>query len=155
MSFDRSRLPEPQTYFEAAGLTLQGVGKWRSTACTFHGGRTSMRVNLESGAWVCMACGQKGGDVLAYEMATTGADFVDAAKTLGAWVDDGRPQLPSHKPAGLSPRAALEVVGIEAELICIAAGNVAHGVSLTPNDLARVLDAGARIVKITELYRHE
>lgn len=155
MGFNREMLPEPQGYFENTGMVLQGRGKWRSTACTFHGGTSSMRVNLETGAWVCMSCAVKGGDVLAYEMQVTGAEFVEACKALGAWIDDGRPQLPSHKPAGLSPRAALEVVGIEAELICIAAGNVAHGVSLTPNDLARVLDAGARIIKITESFHHE
>lgn len=154
MSFHRENLPEPQTYFENAGLVLQGRGKWRSTACTFHGGTSSMRVNLESGAWVCMSCAVKGGDLLAYEMQTTGADFVEACKALGAWIDDGRPQQPHHKPAGLSPRAALEVVAMEAELICIAAGNVAHGVSLTPADLARVLDAGNRIIKITENMHH-
>lgn len=151
MSFDRELLPEPQTYFENTGLTLQGVGKWRSTACQFHGGRTSMRVNLESGAWVCMSCGQKGGDVLAFEMATTRAEFVEAAKALGAWVHDGRKPARA-KPTPLSPRAALEVLGFEAELVAIAAGNIAHGVQLTTTDIARILDAGNRIIKITEAF---
>lgn len=151
MSFDRELLPDPKTYFESTGLTLQGVGKWRSTTCQFHGGTKAMRVNLESGAWVCMSCGQKGGDVLAYELAATGADFVDAAKALGAWVNDGREPAPA-KPAPLSPRAALEVLGFEAELVAIAAGNMAHGVQLTTNDTARVLEAGQRIIKITEAY---
>jgi len=152
MSFDRERLPDPQTYFEAAGLTLQGVGKWRSTACTFHGGTRSMRVNLESGAWVCMSCGQKGGDVLAFEMQSTGADFVEACKSIGAWVDDGRTPAPA-KPTPLPPRAALEALSFEAELVAIAAGNLAHGVQLTTNDTARILEAGNRIIKITEAYK--
>jgi hypothetical protein len=151
MSFDRERLPEPQTYFENAGLTLQGVGKWRSTACTFHGGTRSMRVNLESGAWVCMSCGQKGGDVLAYAMATTGAEFAEAAKALGAWVNDGREPAPA-KPAPLSPRAAIEALGFESELVAIAAGNIAHGVELTPADSARILKAASRIIKISEAF---
>jgi len=152
MSFDRERLPEPQAYFEAAGLTLQGVGKWRSTACTFHGGTRSMRVNLESGAWVCMSCGQKGGDVLAFEMQSTGADFVEACKSIGAWADDGRTPAPA-KPTPLPPRAALEALSFEAELVVIAAGNLAHGVQLTPTDTARILEAGKRIIKITEAYK--
>lgn len=111
-----------------------------------------MRVNLESGAWVCMSCGQKGGDVLAYELATTGADFVDAAKALGAWVDDGRSSAPAN-PAPLSPRSALEVLGFEAELVAIAAGNMARGVQLTTTDTARILEAGNRIIKISEAYK--
>jgi len=153
MSLHREMLPEPQAYFENSGLFLLGRGKWRSTACTFHGGTSSMRVNLESGAWVCMSCAAKGGDVLAYEMQTTGAEFVEACKALGAWVDDGRQQKPHHKPAGLSPRAALEVLGFEAELVAIAAGNIAHGVPLTATDTARLLLAGNRIMTINEAYR--
>lgn len=152
MSFDRERLPEPQTYFESAGLVLQGRGKWRSTACTFHGGTSSMRINLETGAWVCMSCGQKGGDVLAYEMASNGAEFVEACKALGAWIDDGRSPVPA-KPTLLPPRAALQALGFEAELVAIAAGNLAHGVELTPTDTARILEAGNRIIKITEAYK--
>lgn len=152
MSFDRERLPEPQTYFESAGLVLQGRGKWRSTSCTFHGGTSSMRINLETGAWVCMSCGQKGGDVLAYEMASAGAEFVEACKALGAWVDDGRSPAPA-KPTPLPPRAALQALGFEAELVAIAAGNLAHGVQLTTTDTARILEAGNRIIKITEAYK--
>jgi hypothetical protein len=152
MSFDRERLPEPQTYFESAGLVLQGRGKWRSTACTFHGGTSSMRINLETGAWVCMSCGQKGGDVLAYEMASNGAEFVEACKAIGAWVDDGRSPTPT-KPTPLSPRSALQALGFEAELVAIAAGNMAHGVQLTAKDTARLLLAGNRIITINEAYK--
>jgi hypothetical protein len=74
MSFDRQALPEPESYFQNTGLILQGRSKWRTTTCHFHGGRTTLRVNIESGAWVCMSCGERGGDVLAYEMQTNGAD---------------------------------------------------------------------------------
>ena len=65
MSFNRDALPEPIGYFEGMGLNLRGPGKWKTTRCEFHGGSDSMRVNTSSGAWVCMACGAKGGDVLA------------------------------------------------------------------------------------------
>lgn len=89
MSFDKSRLPDPQGYFEGLGLVLSRRGKWRSTSCEFHGGSDSMRVNLQSGSWVCMAgCGARGGDILAYEQAHSGTSFVDSAKALGAWVED-------------------------------------------------------------------
>ena len=96
MSFSRTLLPDPATYFEVRGQELSGSrgSKWKTTSCIFHGGSDSMRINTATGAWVCMACNEKGGDVLAYQMAATGAEFVDAAKAIGAWVDDGKPYTP-------------------------------------------------------------
>ena len=68
MTFIRENLPDPVTYFENEGLKLTGKSKWRTTACNFHGGSDSMRINTESGGFCCMNCGFKGGDVLAYHM---------------------------------------------------------------------------------------
>lgn len=152
MSFDRDRLPEPIGYFEGQALKLSKRGKWRTTECRFHGGSDSMRINTATGAWVCMSCGAKGGDVLAYEMATTGVDFVTAAKALGAWVDDGKPE-PRQKPAPLPPRAALEVLSFEATLAAVAAGNLAHGLALTARDRTRLMTAANRINKLVEAYQ--
>ena len=151
MSFDRNHLPDPASYFEAEGLKLDGRGKWRTTVCKFHGGSDSMRINLASGGYCCMNCGEKGGDVLAYHMAAHGLEFVDAAKALGAWVDDGRP-VQQHKPAPLPPRAALQVIGFEASLAAIAAANVAKGVALSAVDLSRLLTAANRITRLVEAY---
>ena len=153
MSFDRALLPEPTTFYENQGLKLTGPrsAKWKTTACIFHGGSDSMRVNTASGAFVCMACGAKGGDVLAYEMQSTGADFVEAAKSIGAWIDDGKPQT-QQKPTPLAPRAALSVLQFEATLTAIAAGNLARGVVLTDVDLQRLLVAAGRIAKLVEAY---
>jgi hypothetical protein len=152
MSFDRERLPEPHGYFEGQGLKLSKRGKWRTTECRFHDGSDSMRINTATGAWVCMSCGAKGGDVLAYEMAANGVDFVTAAKALGAWVEDGKPE-PRHKPAPLPPRAALEVLSFEAMLTAVAAGNLAQGLVLTAKDRARLMTAAGRINKLVEAYR--
>lgn len=152
MSFERDRLPEPIGYFEGQALKLSKRGKWRTTECRFHGGSDSMRINMASGAWVCMSCGAKGGDVLAYEMAATGVDFVTAAKALGAWVDDGKPE-PRQKPAPLPPRAALEVLSFEATLAAVAAGNLAHGLVLTAKDRTRLMTAANRINKLAEAYQ--
>lgn len=149
--FIRDRLPDPTHYFEAAGLKLAGRGKWKTTRCEFHGGSDSMRVNVSSGAWVCMSCGAKGGDVLAYHMAATGQEFVDAAKALGTWVEDGTPQRP-QRPAPLPPRAALQVLAFEATLTAVAAGNVAHGKPLSEPDRFRLLTAAARINRLVEAY---
>lgn len=151
MSFDRSRLPEAREYFGSEGLTLKGPGKWKTTNCVFHGGSDSMRINTASGAWVCMSCSEKGGDVLAYHMQSHSLEFVEAAKALGCWVDDGRPQRP-QKPAPLPPRAALQVLAFEATLAAVAAGNVAHGVTLTEPDRFRLLTAAARINRLVEAY---
>lgn len=152
MSFDRAQLLEPQAYFEGEGLKLSSRGKWRTSACSFHGGSDSMRINMATGAWVCMSCGAKGGDVLSYHMQAHGQEFIEAAKALGAWVDDGKPET-RQKPAPLPPRAALEVLSFEAMLAAVAAGNLAHGVALTAKDRARLLIAANRINKLAEVYQ--
>jgi len=151
MGFERDHLPEPQSYFEAQGLKLGRGKKWVTTACTFHHGSDSMRINLHSGAWVCMACNAKGGDVLAYHMAAYGLEFIEAAKELGAWVDDSRP-APANQPP-FTPRQALEVLLTEVNLIAIAAGNVAQGVALSNNDRTRLMQAAGRVLRIAEVYQ--
>ena len=152
MGFDRRNLPDAVGYYESEGLKLTGRGKWRTTECKFHGGSDSMRINTNSGAFACMAgCGARGGDVLAYHMAQHGLEFVEAANALGAWIDDGRPAT-QHKPSPLSPRQALEVLAVEANLVAIAAANVAHGVVLSQVDLSRVLTASGRITRLVEVF---
>lgn len=153
MPFDRSLLPDPVSYFENQGLTLKGPrsAKWKTTTCNFHGGSDSMRVNSATGAWVCMSCCEKGGDVLAYEIKDGGREFVDAAKALGCWVEDGRPPVAS-KPTPLSPRLALSVMAFESTLAAVAAGNVANGVTLTDADRARLMVAANRINRLVEAF---
>lgn len=153
MSFDKTRLPDPEGYYtERAGLTFrERRGKWRTTACNFHGSSDSLRVNLDSGAFVCMAgCGARGGDVLAYHMAHAGIDFTAAAKELGAWIDDGRPT--PTRPAPLPARDALALLATESLLVAVAAANVAHGVALSQADRDRLLQAAGRIQKINEAF---
>ena len=151
MSYKRELQPDPLTYYEGQGLKLASRGKWRTTECRFHGGSDSMRINVGTGAFVCMACGVKGGDVLAHHMQAHGLEFVEAAKSLGCWADDGTQHVPA-KPAPLPPRAALQVVGFEATLAAVAAANVARGVALSDVDLARLLTAANRIARIVESY---
>ena len=153
MTFDRKLLPDPTTYFENQGLLLKGPrsAKWKSTACNFHGGSDSMRVHVATGAWVCMSCGEKGGDVLSYEIAATGVGFVAAAKAIGAWADDGKPYTP-QKPTPLSPRSALSAMAFECTLVAIASGNIAKGVVLTDADRSRVMQAGGRINRMVEVF---
>ena len=154
MTFDRSLLPEPAAYFETQGLALTGPrsAKWKTTGCKFHDGSDSMRINTASGYWQCMNCEVSGGDVLSYHMQVHGLDFIEAAKQLGAWIDDGK-DAPRQTPAPLPPRAALSVLAFESIITAVAAGNVAHGVVLSDVDLARLLVAANRINRIAEVYK--
>lgn len=149
--FIRNQLPEPIGYFESQGLKLSPRGKWRTTECKFHGGSDSMRINTTSGAWVCMSCAAKGGDVLAYHMAANCLDFVSAAKDLGAWVDDGKPGK-HHRPKPLPATEAIRVLAFESNLTAIAAANLAHGVVLSNKDRARLLVAAGRIQHVAEVF---
>jgi DNA primase len=84
--FRRDRLPNPAEYFREQGLKLTGRGEWKSAVCPFHNDtRPSLRVRLDTGAFRCMSCGAKGGDVLAFHMRRHGLLFIEAAKALGAW----------------------------------------------------------------------
>ncbi|WP_157270923.1 CHC2 zinc finger domain-containing protein [Azohydromonas aeria] len=148
--FIRDRLPDPADYFEGQGLVLIGRGKWRTARCDFHGGSDSLRINTESGGWCCMACGAHGGDVLAFHMQARGLEFVEAARELGAYVEGNKPHRSPAKPAGLSPRMALEVLAFEALTVAVAAGNLAQGVALTDNDRQRLTLAAGRINLLAE-----
>jgi len=151
MTFERDRLPDPRSYYEAQGLVLSKGKKWVTTACQFHQGSDSMRINLQSGAFVCMAgCGARGGDVLAYHMAIHGMEFIEAAKDLGAWVDDGK--QPPTAPAPFTPRQALEVLMTEVNLIAVVAGNIGRGVVLSETERTRLLQAAGRVLRIAEVY---
>jgi hypothetical protein len=111
-----------------------------------------MRINTSTGAWVCMSCGVKGGDVLSFHMLAHDLEFVSAAKAIGAWADDGKPE-PRRRPSPLPPRAALEVLRFEATLAAVAAGNIAHGFTLTDADRLRLLTAAHRINRLAEAYQ--
>jgi hypothetical protein len=87
--FDKALLPTPARYLESRGLLPAAVrGPWAAIRCPSHkqGSETnpSLRVSLEDGHFRCMACGIKGGDVLALHRAITGLSFVEAATELGA-----------------------------------------------------------------------
>jgi hypothetical protein len=149
MSFNKDALPSPLTYCSEEGIQLEGSGIWRSAWCEFHEGR-ALRINTKTGAWVCMNCGEKGGDVLSFHMRRYHADFVEACKGLGAWTYDGKGE--AFKPTPLPARAALQVLGFESELVAVAAGNVAHGVQLTTTDRDRVMLAAGRINRIAGAF---
>ena len=153
MSYDRNQLPDPANFFESESLVLKGPSSstWKTTKCDFHGGSDSMRVNVKTGAFRCMNCGESGGDVLSYVMKKHGLEFVAAVKAIGAWVNDGKPQQ-KFKPTTLSPRAALQVLNREATITVVAAGNLAIGMKLSEIDLQRLVVCAHRIGRISEEY---
>lgn len=86
LCFRRDLLPDALGYFEGAGLRLIGRGRWRSAICPFHRDHNpSLRINAETGAFRCMACGARGGDVLDFHRTRHGLSFPQAARDLGAW----------------------------------------------------------------------
>ena len=85
-------------------------------------------------------------------MEAHGLEFVETAKDLGAWINDGRPTT-KHKPTALSPRDALEAMAHESMVVAIAAGNVAHGVILSDQDRKRVMQSAGRINRVVEMFK--
>ncbi len=85
-NFKRERLPRPAGYYQEQGLKLTGTGTWKLALCPFHDDTNpSLGVNIDSGGFLCHACGARGGNVLDFHKLRHGLGFVDAAKALGAW----------------------------------------------------------------------
>ena len=86
--FSRKDLPSSSTYYEKQGIKLKVGGAWRDAICPFHTDtKPSLRINIERGAYRCMVCGARGGDVLAFHMHKHGLGFIQAVRELGAWVE--------------------------------------------------------------------
>lgn len=84
--FLREQLPEPLQYYEKELPDLTVRGEWAQACCCFHRDTNpSLSVNVESGGFLCFACGAKGGDVLAFHRLRYELSFRDAAIKLGAW----------------------------------------------------------------------
>lgn len=85
--FSREALPPAIPYYESQNIKLKGSGAWRDAICPFHPDtKPSLRINVEKGAYRCMVCGARGGDVLAFHQHKYGLNFVESCKQLGAWV---------------------------------------------------------------------
>lgn len=150
MGFIRERLPDPVSYFEGRGHTLfNRRGKSFRTDCTLHGGSNpNLSVNRDTGAYHCFSCGAKGGNVLDFELALTGADFVTAVKALDAW--DDKVAAAPYKPIPFNARDGLELLNAESGLIALEATRISKGIQPTGDDLARILHAAKRIQVIRE-----
>ena len=143
--YHRETLPDLASYLDAADVHLVGPGHWKTGPCHFHGGSDSLRVNVKSGGWVCMACGAKGGDVLAYHMQRHGLGFVEAARELGAYVDDGRRYSSRTTTTTLSARDAMQVVAQEMLVLFVVIADIRAGVIPTESDWLRFVVGAGRV----------
>lgn len=151
--FLRDNLPDPASYFSEEGLVLSGPrsAKWKTTRCDFHGGSDSMRVNTETGTFICMAgCGARGGDVLAYHMAAHGLGFVEAARALGAYRDDDKSHKGSTRPTPIAARLLLKLAAEELMVGAIVMSDCLAG-RITDADFDRFRDAAGRVIYVAEV----
>lgn len=151
--FVRDRLPDALTYFESEGVHLVGPGRWKTGPCDLHGGSDSLRVNTESGGWRCMACSATGGDVLAFHMQRHGLEFVDAARLLGAYVDDGKRYTGPAKPTTLSARDAMQLASFELLVALVVIHDIRVGVIPSDDDWHRFIESSRRVETLAEEYR--
>ena len=83
------RLPAPTKILDYLGIKYHQKGEWLHVYCPFHkdGKERNPSLNLHavSGHFRCHACGEKGGDIIAFHMAITGKRFIESARELVAW----------------------------------------------------------------------
>lgn len=90
---DRGSLPTPLQYLAERNLIGgRQRGQWVSICCPVHKGgaenHPSMRVSVADGHFKCMACGAKGGDLVALHRLITGLGFREAVADLGGRFHD-------------------------------------------------------------------
>jgi DNA primase len=87
-SLDRQSLPSPLAYLTQRGLVgRRPRGESVAIVCPSHKAgeeaHASMLVSLVDGHFRCMACGVKGGDLIALHRLITGLGFREAVLDLG------------------------------------------------------------------------
>jgi|CXWL01.1.fsa_nt_gi hypothetical protein len=151
--FIRDRLPDPISYFDGEDVHLVGPGRWKTGPCHLHGGSDSMRVNTISGGWCCMNCWAKGGDVLDYTMQAHGMGFVEAAKSLGAYVEDGKPHRGRPTPTTLPAREAMQLVAREVLIALVVIADIRAGLIPSDTDWQSFIRSAGRIEMLATEYR--
>lgn len=83
---NRALLPDVIDYLKAQQINIKGRGLWLDIVCPFHDDSSpSLRINSVKSCFKCMACGAKGGDLIAFHQKLTGLGFIETCKALGAW----------------------------------------------------------------------
>lgn len=84
--FKKHKLPQVANYYHSQGIRYIGSGAWRRAKCPFHRDQgLHLLVRVENGAFRCLECQAKGGDVLAFHQQRYKLGFKAAALQLGAW----------------------------------------------------------------------
>ncbi len=87
LKIDKSALMSPSSVLDLLGVRYHRSGDGLSVYCPFHKNgeerNASLLMNPKDGHFKCFACSEKGGDVIAFFRAVTGAGFVEALKALG------------------------------------------------------------------------
>lgn len=90
-NLDKSGLMSPPVVLDALGVRYKRVGGRLAVYCPFHNGgqecNPSLSMHAVDGHYKCFTCGEKGGDVIAFYRAITGAGFMEALKMLGVHRD--------------------------------------------------------------------
>jgi hypothetical protein len=163
-TFVKEKLPDPLSFYQGRGLVLQPGKEWRSTSCEFHISRTTMRINMNSGGFVCMAqCGAKGGSVVDYYMAINGVDFYTAAKALGAIEADGKPYKGPKRPLRIPTHDLLKLVPKELYICSTVVSALSNALidnpeleeALAPKinftDLQSFFEAAGKVIYVSEI----
>lgn len=153
MPLRRDLLPDPVSYYESRGLTiLKGRGTWRAANCPFCASTDNFNIDTSTGGFHCWSCPARGGDVLAFEMAHAGMDFITAAKALGAWEEDpSRPMHHSPRPTPLSAAQRLELLAEDVQLCAICLSDVVRGREFSEADLHLFMQAAGRITHVARM----
>lgn len=90
---DRESLPPPLRYLTQRNLLKrQPRGEWAAICCPAHKdgaeANPSLRISMVDGHYRCLACGERGGDILALHRLITGMGFVEAVEDLGGRFHD-------------------------------------------------------------------
>lgn len=119
-------------------LRENGADRWRA-CCPAHGGSnpSALSIGLGDNGTVLLKCWHGcGADEVAGALGLELSDLFPPRDRHGA---------PLQKRRLISDRQALELLGDEANLVAVAAANVANGVTLTADDKTRLLRAAERV----------
>lgn len=78
------------------GVQYRQIPGWQTVVCVFHSEtRPSLRVNVDSGGFMCQACGVTGGNIYAFVAAKEGVPYRDAVNIVAGWPDV---EIPKRTP---------------------------------------------------------
>lgn len=120
----------------------RGTGKWIACCPAHDDHNPSLSVAETSDGAILIHC-------------WAGCDAIDIVSAIGLTLADlfpDREQQHQHHTGGHRPRIsasdALRLLSREAAVLCLAAADLARGISLSPDDLARLMAACTRIYEL-------